>query len=122
MPAIMTSSRSLKGRAPSAASANELGLFGTSGKVWEWVQDCWSGSYRDAPDDGRLKDARLGERVMTITAENELLQRITARPDIFGGKPVVRDMRIAVEHILGMLAAGDSAQLPLQEYPQHAGA
>lgn len=44
---------------------------------------------------------------MTTTAENELLQRITARPDIFGGKPIVRDMRIAV----------DSAQLILQEYP-----
>lgn len=54
---------------------------------------------------------------MTATTENELLQRITTRPDIFGGKPIVRDMRIAVEHILGMLAAGDSAQLILQEYP-----
>ena len=53
---------------------------------------------------------------MTTFGENELLQRITARPDIFGGKPIVRDMRIAVEHILGMLAAGDSAQLILQEY------
>ena len=53
---------------------------------------------------------------MTTTAENELLQRITARPDIFGGKPIVRDMRIAVEHILGMMGAGDSAQLILQEY------
>ena len=54
---------------------------------------------------------------MTATAENELLQRITARPDIFGGKPIVRDMRIAVEHIVGMLAAGDTVQLILQEYP-----
>ena len=45
-----------------------------------------------------------------MTAEKELLDRITARPDIFGEKPIVRDMRIAVEHILGMLAAGDSAQ------------
>ena len=54
---------------------------------------------------------------MTTTAENELLQRITARPDIFGGKPIVRDMRIAVEHVLGMLAAVDSAQLVLQKYP-----
>ena len=35
---------------------------------------------------------------MTTTAENELLQRITVCPDIFGGKPIVRDMRIAVEH------------------------
>ena len=53
----------------------------------------------------------------TMTTENELLERITARPDVFGGKPIVRDMRIAVEHILGMLAAGDTAQLILQEYP-----
>jgi len=52
-----------------------------------------------------------------MSTENELLDRITAHPNIFGGKPIVRDMRIAVEHILGMLAAGDTAQLILQEYP-----
>ena len=52
-----------------------------------------------------------------MTPENELLGRITSHPDVFGGKPIVRDMRIAVEHILGMLAAGDTAQLILQEYP-----
>lgn len=50
-------------------------------------------------------------------AENELLQRITTHPAIFSGKPIVRDMHIAVEHILDMLAAGDSAQTILQEYP-----
>ncbi|MYE00119.1 MAG: DUF433 domain-containing protein [Alphaproteobacteria bacterium] len=47
----------------------------------------------------------------------ELLARITVRPDVFGGKPLVRDMRIAVEHVLGMLAAGDSAETILEEYP-----
>ena len=47
----------------------------------------------------------------------ELLQRITARPDVFGGKPIIRDLRIAVEHVLGMLAAGDSAETILREYP-----
>ena len=52
-----------------------------------------------------------------MTTEKELLERITARSDVFGGKPIVRNMRIAVEHILGMLAAGDTAQLILQEYP-----
>ena len=52
-----------------------------------------------------------------MTADNELLQRITARPDVFGGKPIIRDMRVAVEHILGMLAAGETAQVILQEYP-----
>lgn len=35
----------------------------------------------------------------------------------FGGKPVIRDMRIAVEHVLGMLAAGDTVETILQEYP-----
>ena len=47
----------------------------------------------------------------------ELLARITVRPDVFGGKPLVRDMRIAVEHVLGMLAAGDSTETILEEYP-----
>ena len=52
-----------------------------------------------------------------MTTEKELLERITARPDVFGGKRIVRDMRIAVEHILGMLAAGETAQVILQDYP-----
>lgn len=52
-----------------------------------------------------------------MASEEELLKRVTVHPDIFGGKPVIRGMRIAVEHILGMLAAGDTAQLILQEYP-----
>jgi uncharacterized protein (DUF433 family) len=49
--------------------------------------------------------------------ENELLERITVDPAIFSGKPIIRGMRIAVEHILGMLAAGDSPERLLQEYP-----
>ena len=40
--------------------------------------------------------------------ETELLSRITVNPLIFGGKPIIRGRRIAVEHILDMLAAGDS--------------
>ncbi len=52
-----------------------------------------------------------------MTANPELLDRITVRSDVFGGKPIIRDMRIAVEHILGMLAAGDDAETILKEYP-----
>ncbi len=52
-----------------------------------------------------------------MTEETELLARITVRPDIFGGKPILRDMRIAVEHVLGKLAAGASAETILREYP-----
>jgi uncharacterized protein (DUF433 family) len=49
--------------------------------------------------------------------EADLLARITVNPKIFGGKPIIRGHRIAVEHILGMLAAGDSAQAVLESYP-----
>ncbi|MDE0144686.1 MAG: DUF433 domain-containing protein [Nitrospira sp.] len=52
-----------------------------------------------------------------MNAHSELLKRITVCADIFGGKPIIRDMRIAVEHVLGMLAAGDTAEMILDEYP-----
>ncbi|MEP7292911.1 MAG: DUF433 domain-containing protein [Chloroflexota bacterium] len=49
--------------------------------------------------------------------ENDLLQRITVNPEIFGGKPIIRGRRLAVEHVLGMLAAGDTAETILEGYP-----
>lgn len=49
--------------------------------------------------------------------EDEALARITVDPAIFGGKPIIRGMRFAVEHVLGMLAAGESSQRVLAEHP-----
>ncbi|GMT46698.1 MAG: hypothetical protein IEMM0007_0264 [bacterium] len=49
--------------------------------------------------------------------DEKLLNRITFNPQIFGGKPVIRGMRIAVEHILGMLAAGSTVEELLEGYP-----
>jgi uncharacterized protein (DUF433 family) len=49
--------------------------------------------------------------------EMELLNRITVNFDIFGGKPIIRGRRLAVEHVLGMLAAGDSPETILEGYP-----
>jgi uncharacterized protein (DUF433 family) len=49
--------------------------------------------------------------------EERLLQRITVNPKIFGGKPIIRGRRLAVEHVLGMLAAGDSQETILEGYP-----
>ncbi len=52
-----------------------------------------------------------------MAANPELLDRITVRADIFQGKPIIRDMRIAVEHVLGMPASGETAETILREYP-----
>ena len=48
--------------------------------------------------------------------QDELLQRITFDPEIFGGKPIIRGHRLAVEHVLGQLAAGDTLEDLLQAY------
>lgn len=50
-------------------------------------------------------------------SESDLLQRITIDARIFGGKPTIRGRRLAVEHVLGMLAAGDTTQTLLDAYP-----
>lgn len=47
---------------------------------------------------------------------DELLKRITVNPEIFGGKPIIRGKRLAVEHVLGMLAAGDSPEDLVRAY------
>jgi uncharacterized protein (DUF433 family) len=49
--------------------------------------------------------------------ESQLLGRITVNPAIFGGKPIIRGRRLAVEHVLAMLAAGDSPETILTGYP-----
>ena len=49
--------------------------------------------------------------------EDKLLERIQVNPKIFGGKPIIRGRRLAVEHVLGMLSAGDSHETLLEGYP-----
>lgn len=49
--------------------------------------------------------------------ETEILERITVNPKIFGGEPIIRGRRLAVEHVLGMLAAGDTQETVLESYP-----
>jgi uncharacterized protein (DUF433 family) len=48
--------------------------------------------------------------------ERKLLERVTVNPEIFGGKPIIRGRRLAVEHVLGMLAAGDDIDTILEGY------
>jgi len=49
--------------------------------------------------------------------EDDLLQRITANPEIFGGKPIIRGLRIPVELILSLLAQSVSFEEILADYP-----
>ncbi|HEY5041625.1 MAG TPA: DUF433 domain-containing protein [Verrucomicrobiae bacterium] len=43
--------------------------------------------------------------------------RISIDPDVCNGRPVVRGTRIAVQTVLEFLAAGDSVEDVLEEYP-----
>ena len=52
-----------------------------------------------------------------MTTTHDLLNRITARPDVFGGKPIIRDMRITVELILSLLSQGATQDELLNDYP-----
>ena len=54
---------------------------------------------------------------MADYTKGELLDRITIVPGVFGGKPVIRGRRLAVEHVLDMLAAGDDPETILSGYP-----
>jgi uncharacterized protein (DUF433 family) len=50
--------------------------------------------------------------------DEAILKRITADPEIFGGKPIIRGMRISVELILSLLAQGESLEAILDDYPE----
>ena len=43
--------------------------------------------------------------------------RIRSNPQTYSGKPTIRDTRVAVEHVLGMLADGASTSDILENYP-----
>lgn len=49
--------------------------------------------------------------------EEDLLKRITTRADVFGGKPIIRNMRISVEMVLNLLAQGLLFGDILEDYP-----
>ncbi|HEX8218761.1 MAG TPA: DUF433 domain-containing protein [Chloroflexia bacterium] len=45
------------------------------------------------------------------------LTRITFDPNVMGGKPCIRGMRVTVGTIVGLLAAGHSREAILEAYP-----
>ena len=45
------------------------------------------------------------------------LERITVDPQVMGGKPCIRGMRVTVGMIMGLLASGYSIERVLEAYP-----
>jgi uncharacterized protein (DUF433 family) len=45
------------------------------------------------------------------------LNRITFDPNVMGGKPCIRGMRVTVGTLVGLIAAGYSVERILQAYP-----
>ncbi|MCB0023042.1 MAG: DUF433 domain-containing protein [Caldilinea sp.] len=45
------------------------------------------------------------------------LDRITLNPQVMGGKPCIRGMRVTVGMVVGLLAAGETAETVLRAYP-----
>ncbi len=47
-----------------------------------------------------------------------ILNRITADPEILGGKPIIRGMRVSVEPVLSLRAQDESVEAILDDYPE----
>ncbi|MFO7987030.1 MAG: DUF433 domain-containing protein [Desulfatiglandaceae bacterium] len=47
----------------------------------------------------------------------EQLKRITFDPEVMGGKPCIRGMRVTVGMIVGLIATGHTKQEILEMYP-----
>ncbi len=45
------------------------------------------------------------------------LERITIDPRVCTGKPCIRDLRFPVSRLLGLLAAGETRETILKDYP-----
>ena len=54
---------------------------------------------------------------MTSEEQQTLLSRITSKPGMFNGRPVIRDMRFPVADILEMMASGMSTEDILAQHP-----
>ena len=47
----------------------------------------------------------------------DLLNRVTINPEVFMGKPTIRNMRFTVAQLLELLAAGMTHEEILEDYP-----
>ena len=74
---------------------NGFGVYDVHGNVWEWVEDCWSISYRRAPTDGSawlredcdrrvLRGGSWDKRPEELRSANRIWDRPRSRHDLVG--------------------------------------
>ncbi len=56
-------------------------------------------------------------RIASYTSYVNTLTRITADPEVMGGRPCIRGMRVTVGTIVGLVASGHSREDILKLYP-----
>jgi uncharacterized protein (DUF433 family) len=127
------------GTDPLCRRMRELGYSGppnymTTARLTAWAEDI--GAVRDllqpvppglrlepgreygVPPDGFLFPAAEASLTPAPVHERSLMDRITVEPDVLGGKPVLRGLRIAVEHVLGWIASGATTEEILADVPE----
>ncbi len=65
-----------------------------------------------------MRSSPAEEQKGTKVKEQEMIARITSRPDVCGGRPCVRDTRIEIAVILDGLAEGLAEADIIDHYPQ----
>ena len=80
-------------------AANAFGLYDVHGNVWEWVQDCWNGSYAGAPRDGRAwESGECSRRVLRGGSWDNYPRYLRAADrywDVTGSRDDVAGFRVA---------------------------
>ena len=89
------------------------------------VRPCADGHDRRAPAKGSQRQGRIPRAVANDSQPQAAytegamtrLHRITQDPDVMGGRPCIRGLRVTVGTIVGLLAAGHDADEVLAAYP-----
>lgn len=72
---------------------------------------------RAGAESGDWKQKARPDPICRGNGMENLLRRITFNPEVLGGKPLIRGLRISVEMILELLAKGATWQEILEDYP-----
>jgi uncharacterized protein (DUF433 family) len=64
-----------------------------------------------------MEDWSDGRRRGKAMNESHFWGRVSVNPNIFGGKPIIRGLRIKVENVLALLEQGVTLEEILDDYP-----